>query len=493
MAAVTPPEPDPGPDILDSPDAAGLLVRGSVLRFAGYVATVGLSVISAAVLTRYLGVRRFGEYTTVMSLVTVVATVTDSGMSNIGTREYAILAGSARERLMRELLGLRIALTLVGIPLIVAWSLVAGYSTDLTLGAVAASLATVALVLQHTLSIPLTTDLRLGSISALELARQAFMVMGIVALAIAGGGLFALLGVSLLANLLLIPPTARLVRGRITMRPSFAISRWPALLRVTVVFSLATAAGTIYIYAAQIVTSLVTSHYQSGLFAVSFRVFVVCASLPAVVVGSALPVLSRSARDDRDRLAYVLQQIFEASLIAGVGLALAISAGGRFIVSVVAGAQYAGAAPVLSVQAFALVASFVVAGCSYGMVSLHMHRSLLAVNLAALAVSVALTAILADSDGARGAAIATICGEATLGAGSIFALGRHGRAYRPRVVPVIKVAAGAALAGATLILLSLPSLVAAIVAVILYGAVILLSRALPAEFGALLPGPLRRR
>ena len=281
---------EPVHDVLDSAQASGLLVRGSAVRFASYVGIVALSVGSAAVLTRHLGVSRFGQYTTVISLVSIVAAVTDSGMSNIGTREYATLAGSERERFMAQLLGLRVVLTVIGIPLVIAWSLAAGYNAALILGAVAASLATVVLVVQHTLSIPLTVDLRLGSISALELARQGLFVVGIVVLSVAGGGLLPLLAVSMAANLLLIAPTARLVRGRISLRPSLAVATWPALLRVTVVFSLASAVGTIYIFAAQIITSVVATHYQSGLFAVSFRVFVVCAGVPALIVGSALPI-----------------------------------------------------------------------------------------------------------------------------------------------------------------------------------------------------------
>src|SRR5205807_2279586 len=116
---------------------------------------------------------------------------------------------------------------------------------------------------------------RLGIVAALELARQTLWVGGIVALSVIGAGVFPLLSVPLLVNLVLIPPTARLVRGRIPTRAALKPRTWPPLLRATVVYSLATAVGVVYAYTAQILTSLVTTHHQSGLFAVSFRVFIV--------------------------------------------------------------------------------------------------------------------------------------------------------------------------------------------------------------------------
>jgi O-antigen/teichoic acid export membrane protein len=480
-------------DVLDTSAAGALLIRGGALRFGGYLGAVALSVVAAAVLTRHLGAARFGRYTTVMSLVAVVAAIADAGMSSIGTREYAVLRGEERDALMRDLLGLRMALTLVGVLLMFVFALAAGYDAPFVIGAVAAGVATVALVFQHTLSIPLTTDLRLGVLSALELARQALWVLGIVVLVAAGAGVLPLLAIPLLVNVALIAPTARLVRGRISARLAVRPAAWPPLLRATVVFSLATAVGTIYVYAAQILTSLVTSPHQSGIFAVSFRVFIVSASVPGLLVAAALPILARAARDDLDRLGYALQRIFEVSLVAGVGAALVTSAGSRFIVSVLAGPKYRAAGPVLEIQAFAMIGSFVVAGWSFGLLSLRLHRGLLVCNAVALLVSVVLTLLLAASDGAQGAAIATVCGETTLAAGALIALLWGRPRYRPQLGVAVKVLAAAVVAGAASLVPSMPSVVRGLVAAVVYVAIILATRALPAELTELIRAPRSRR
>jgi O-antigen/teichoic acid export membrane protein len=478
-------------DVLDSTAAGGRVIRGGVLRFGTYVLTVALSVLSAALLTRHLGVVRFGEYTTVLSLVGLVAAVTDAGMSTVGTREFSVRDGAERDELMRDLLGLRMLLTAVGVVLVAAFALAAGYDTALFVGAVLAGLGTIALVVQHTHTIPISAALRLGTLSMLDLARQVLTVAAIVVLVLLGSGVLPLLAVALAVNLLLIAPTAVLARHQISLRFSLRPRQWAVLLRLTVSFSLAAAVGTIYVFTAQILTSLVSSAHQSGLFAASFRVFIVLGAVPGLLVGGALPLLARAARDDRERLTYSLQRIFEVSLILGAAAALGALGGAGFIIEVVAGPKFAGAREVLQIQGLALIASFVVAGWSFALLSLKLYKGVLLANLAAFVVSCLLTIVLASSDGATGAAIATVCGESVLALGSLLALVRGRPELRPELAILVKVLVAAAPATALALLSGVPSLVRAALALVVYGTLIVVMRAVPQEIVELLP-PRRR-
>jgi len=478
--------------VLDSSEAGGRIVRGGIVRFASYAAMIGLSVLAAALLTRHLGVIRFGYYTTVLSLVAVVSAITDAGMSTIGAREYAVRDGIERELLMRDLLGLRIVLTALGVLLVTGFAFAAGYGSELLLGAVLASLGTIALVIQHTHTIPIAAALRLGTLAALELGRQVLSVAAIVVLVALGAGVLPLLAVVLAVNVALIAPTAALARHQLSLRASLRPRHWLALLRLTISFSLASALGTLYIYTAQILTSLVTSAHQSGLFAASFRIFVVLGTLPALLTSGALPLLARAARDDRQRLAYALRRIFEVSLILGVAAALATLAGAQFMIEVVAGPKYAASVEVLQIQGAALIATFALAGWSFALLSLERYKGLLLANLAAFLVSCTLTIVLASSSGATGAALATLCGESVLALGLLAAL-RHGHPeLAPRPGIILKVALAAAPAVALGLLPRTPSLLRMVLALGAYGLMVLLTKAVPREMLELLPSRLRR-
>lgn len=477
------------PNVLDTSAAGGLILRGGALRLLSYVTVIALSLVPTVLLTRHLGKTGFQAYTTVGSLVALVTAVTDAGMSNLGTREFAVLEGTARDSLMRDLLGLRIALTLLGVLFAIGFALAAGYDTALLAGTVTASVATIALVLQHTLTIPLSAELRLGTLSLLEVARQALTLVAIVALVLAGAGVFPLLTVTLVVYALLVPLTAAATRrNTISLELRIRPRRWLALLRPTIAFSLATAVGSIYVYTAQIITSLVANHDQSAAFAVSFRVFMVTVTVPGLLVGGAIPLLARTAHNDRQRLAYALQRIFEVSLILGAGAALGFLAGAPFVVSVVGGPKYAGAVTPLRIQGAAMIASFLVAGWGFALLSLKRYRALLVVNGLALAASCTLTLLLARAHGAAGAALATLCGEALLAIGCALVLTWRSPELRPRLATLPKVALAAAPALAIAFFVQLPSLPLAVVTLAAYALVIAATRALPRELVELLPG-----
>jgi O-antigen/teichoic acid export membrane protein len=482
----TPNTSGPPIDVLDSSAAGGLIIRGGVLRLGSYAIVVLLSLLPVVLLARHLGLAGFGAYTTVISLVSVVSLVTDAGMSNLGTREFAVRTGADRDKLMRDLLGLRVALTLIGVALATLFAVLAGYDTALLAGTAVAGLATVALVVQHTLSIPLAAELRLGALSLLEIARQALTLIAIVALVAVGAGVFPLLCVTLVVYLVLVPATAFLARGRIALRMELHPHHWLALLRPTVAFSLATAVGSIYVYTAQILTSLITSQHQSGLFAVSFRVFIVAVTIPGLLVGGAIPLLARAARDDRERLAYALQRIFEVSLIVGVATALGFVVGAPFIIAVI-DPKYAGAVPVLRIQGIAMLDSFLIAGWGYALLSIKRYMALLGVNAIALLVSCVLTLILASAHGATGAAVATLCGESTLAAGCLLVLVRGNPELRPRLAILPKVIVATIPAIGLALALDLPSLPLTVLVLAVFAAVVLLMRAVPLEVMELIP------
>jgi O-antigen/teichoic acid export membrane protein len=276
------------------------------------------------------------------------------------------------------------------------------------------------------------------------------------------------------------------------LRTRVHLRRWLALLRLTVAFSLASAVGILYVYTAQIITSIAASHHQSGLFAASFRIFVVVGGIPNLLVSGALPLLARAARDDHERLNYALQRLFEVSLILGVAASLATLGGAQFMISVVAGSAYAGSVKVLQIQGVALVATFILPGWSYALVSLHRYKSVLRANLLAFITSCTLTSILASSHGAIGAAIGSVCGESVLALGLLVALVREHPELRPQSAIVGKVACAAAPAVALALLAHTPSLLRTALALSVYALLIVLTKAVPDELVELLPARLRR-
>ncbi|WP_187369129.1 oligosaccharide flippase family protein [Baekduia soli] len=488
-------EPDvPGPvagDVLDTAEAGRRVVRGGALRVVGFVAGLGASLIGAALVTRHLGPVDYGRYQTVVALVTIVQAVTDLGMSTLGLREYAQRTGADRARFMRVLLGMRLALTALGGGAAMLASVALGYDSQMVFGAGFMSIGLLFMVTAGTLGIPLSAEIRMGAVTGLDVGRQVATAALFVVLVVVGAGVPAFLAATIPVHLLLAVATYVLVRGAVPLRPSFDWHEWLALVRPTITFALATAVGSLYVYTALVLTSLVASQEQTGLFAASFRVYIIAAAIPGVLVTTAFPLLSRAARDDRERLRYATQRLFEGTAVLGGGALIACVLGAVPIIAVVAGPKYAGAVDVLRIQGTALAMTFVISTWGFTLLAMHRHRAMVRANAVALVISAVTVLLLAHAHGAVGAAFGTLLGETWLACGYLWGIVGGDPRMRPRTRRVRRLLPAVAL-GLAAWFLPLPDAANTIVGLLVYAAGLLVFGALPEEVREHLPGPLRR-
>ena len=76
-------------DVLRSPEAGALVIRGGAVRTLGYGVGVGLTAVASILLLRHLGVADFGRFMTVTSLIAIVGGVTEAGLGGWCTRPRA--------------------------------------------------------------------------------------------------------------------------------------------------------------------------------------------------------------------------------------------------------------------------------------------------------------------------------------------------------------------------------------------------------------------
>jgi O-antigen/teichoic acid export membrane protein len=471
--------PDDPLSILDSPTAGGRVIRGGVLRFSTYVAGVALGIASAALMTRHLGVEDFGRYVIVTSLITIVAGLTEAGVSNIAAREFATRDRSERDRLIANVLGIRVSVALLGVLGATGFAVVAGYDRTMVIGTVLAGIGLVIATIQQTYSIPIGVALRFGWLSTLDLLRQAAFVAVVIVLLLADAGLLPLLAASIPASLLTLVVAMPLVRGTAPLLPRFERLQWLGIIRLLGVYAAAAAIGTIYVSAVVVTTSLVGSAEESGFLGAAFRIFTVLAGIPLLLVSTAFPVLARAAHTDRERLQYAVQRLVDIALIVGTWMALATILGATVAIDIVAGAAFEPAVPVLQIQGAALLAGFLAITGALALVSLHRHVVILVGNFAGLTAIIVLTAALVPEYGAKGAAVATLAAESGVVVFYGFVLfGSRVVHYDLELVPRIAIAGAAS---AALVLTPLERIPLVVAATVVYWAVLVVLRGIPSE------------
>jgi O-antigen/teichoic acid export membrane protein len=471
--------PDDPLSILDSPTAGGRVIRGGMMRLGTYAAGVALGIASAGLMTRYLGVEDFGRYVIVTSLVAMVAGLTEAGVPNIAAREFATRDRRERNRLIANVIGIRLSIAVIGVLAAAGFAIVVGYDRTMVAGTIVAGVGLVIATVQQTYAIPIGVALRFGWLSALDLLRQAAFVAIVVVLLLADAGLLPLFAATIPASLFTLAVSIPLVRGHAPLLPRFERAEWLRIVRLVGVYAAAAAVGTIYVSAVVIVTSLVGTAADAGYLGAAFRIFTVLALIPLILVSTAFPVLARAAHTDRERMQYAVQRLVDIALILGTWMALATGLGAGIAIDIVAGAEFKPAVPVLQILSVALLSGFLAVTGALALVSLHRHLALLLGNLAGLAAIIVLATILVPDYGAKGAAVALVIADSGLVLlyGAIL-FGTRIVHYDPELVPRVALAAGLA---AALALLPLGDVALVLAATVVYWGVLFAVRGVPSE------------
>jgi O-antigen/teichoic acid export membrane protein len=477
-----PSEARPVEDPLLLADAGLRAIRGGAIRVAGYVAGSALAAAASVLLLRYLGVADFGRYVTVMSLIGIVTGLTDLGLTLVGQREYVLRESEAsRRELVATILGVRIVATPIGIALAVVFAVGAGYGHTLVLGTLVAGCSLVLGNAVLALVIPLTVELRFGAVAATDVARQLVTVGGNAILVVAGAGLLAFFGVHVAATLAAVLVAVLFLGKRSVVVPRFALAEWRVILREAAPMGVALVVAALYLRTLVVMSSLLTSDYQTGLFATAYRILEILVAIPALMVGSAFPIMAKSGFTDEERLRNVLQQLLEATVLLAILLVVVVAIAAEPLVRILGGSQYAPAAPVLRIEAIALLGSFASVIWTTGLIAVRRQAALIVINVTALISVVVLGGALIPVAGAKGAAAAAAGGEGLLALTALVMLVRERPTLRPSFRFVPRLLPAAAAAGLCGLIPGIPALGDAAIAVAVYAAATFAAGAVPGE------------
>jgi O-antigen/teichoic acid export membrane protein len=461
-------------------DTGVIAIRGGAVRVVGYVSGVLISLGAATILVRHLGISDFGRYVTVTSLIAIVGGVTEAGIALYGIREFAARGEPDRRDLMANLLGMRLALTLVGVGCAVCFGLIAGYAQVLVIGTLVAGVGLLVQVIADVLTIPLQAQLRLGRLTFVDLIRRLLSLLSIGALALVGASLLPFLAVAVVAGIAALGLLAWMVRSFMTITVSWDWRKWRELFAETLPFAIAASIGAVYFYVTIIVMSLIASAIQTGFFATSFRVTQVALAIPAIALTAIFPLVTREHGDRDAGLGEKIGKVLDVAVICGVWMSLVMALGASFVIDVITSNGRHGAISVLRIQGLVLTASFISASSMFGLLALRRYRPMLIASSSALVLNIVLGLILIPALGARGGAIADVLTETVVALGLtvvlIRAMPRHG--ITASVLPSVLLAAAAS---GSVSLLPVDSVVQVIAASIIYFGMLALMGTIPDE------------
>ncbi len=280
---------------------------------------------------------------------------------------------------------------------------------------------------------------------------------------------------------MLLPVTMLLARHTVHLARGAHRETLAWLVRETLPLALAFAMSVVYFRVLVVLVSLVSTETETGLFGTSFRIFEMLLGLPALILSVALPLLSVAGDEDPGRLRKGLQSMTDASLLIAAALAIGIAILAEPGIRLIGGEEYIDAAPVLRIQALALVPLFLVQTWQLGLIAGRAQRAMAVANGLALGLVVVLGLAFVPDGGAKAAAWVAVAAETGLAVFLWIALHRSRPGAAPSLRPVWKVAVAAALAGGVGYALRDRPVLAVVAAMLVFAVVAVVIRAVPPD------------
>ena len=422
------------------------VARNTAAQAIGKAVVLAIGAASIVVTTRYLGASGYGQFALALAFVQMVGLLADLGLLTVVVREIS-RRPEETERLVGNALTLRLALSLGVIALAGLLSLAMPYTQQVRVAILIAGVPLVLGLANTAIVAVFQARLRMGRAAISDVAGRAAGFAALVTVAALDLGFYAVVATAGVGAFVTLVVTWRLSRPLVRIRPAASRPVWRTLLRAALPVGAALAVTEVYFRADTLIVSLFEGYEEVGFYALAYRVVELLGVLPAIVMTSVFPLLSRYLREDRD----LARRMLDASADLFVALGVPLAAGGLVVapqlVRLIGGDDFEGAADTLRILLFAGALAFVSGLFGMALIAGDRQRSALRLAIAALAFNVPLNFALVPSLGIDAAAAVAVASELLLVVGGGL-LVRRELGVAPRLRMLWRaLAAAAAMAG----------------------------------------------
>jgi O-antigen/teichoic acid export membrane protein len=467
---------------------------------SGFGNTFVVSVLGALAtheMAIHFGAAGYGIFVTALAFGGIISNFTDLGLFPVLQRDIARDPSQA-SRLMGLVVGLRMTLTAIAVPIAigVGYLIYRHHSSSLKVAIVLVLLSAPLLGLLQIMSAYFSATSRLPTVAVIGIVKQVTFVVLVIIVIVEHLSIVDCVGATLVGAFVATALSYVIVRREVHLR--FAVDRreWKSMLVETTSVGFSSILGYFYLNADILILSVMVSSSQVGAYGVSYAVVSVFGAIPTLLSVAILPMIVHTTDDQLDG---VINAAIKYFAIAGALMGTLGIVVGASVVRLYAGPHFDNAVLPLQILSSGQVALFMTQGLSSISIARGHHRKLFQCSLIGLITNVALNFALIPSFGIRGSAAATTLCELFLA----FVMSRIIRKDLGVTPHVFRASWKAALAAVVPCVAlwhwyahgkasSIEGLVLAVPATALFVLVLFLLRGIPSEVMPIVRGWLRR-
>ncbi len=429
-----------------------------------------ISLLTFALITRYLGPSGFGDYTAVMVFLFIPTVIADVGLSAIVLRDVSAAPERMRE-IVNASLPLRALISLLAVVGAAAFAFVIPLNHRTQIGVLVGSPGAFFTLMNLSLLPVLQVQLRMHrSVAAVLLGRSATFALTLAVLA-GGYGFNSIIAANVAGLAVILIVNATTVHRTVSLKPSVNLVYWRRFLRASLVLGIGLAVSQVYFRIDAVLLALLRPSREVGLYGAAYKFVELSEVFLSAAVLTLVPALTSLAARSDPRFVPFSRRGFEmlAAITAPVSLVMLLAP--RELLALTAGSKYEPAARALQILALYPIVAGTNSLLWRMLVAAHLERILLVCAISILALNVALNLALIPVFGYEAAAATSVASEAvSLGLSLFFVRRRFQFTYPGRALRIVL---AAALAMAAVVLVTpAPRVVTVLIGLVVYTAVV---------------------
>lgn len=312
------------------------ILSNTMFQIAGRAGTAMLSLVVIKVITSYLSVGKYGEYTNVYEFLALFAIIADFGLYTIAVREMS-KDEKDTPKTLGNILTIRFLIGLVVLAaVIVGGFLVPSHQgTQIPFAIMIATTASFIALINGTITSVLQVQYKMQYAAGAQVFGKAVQIsyMLLVAFVIFAHdkfqGFYHLFWAGVLGNFAMLLLTVYFVKKFTSIRPRWDWGKIKYILKQAAPYGLALFLSNIYFRADAILVFNIRGREEAGLYGVAARMLEALVLLPIFFMNAVLPTLTRHVKQKLESYKTILQYTFDFQLMLSIPFLV-----GGFILSV---------------------------------------------------------------------------------------------------------------------------------------------------------------
>jgi O-antigen/teichoic acid export membrane protein len=390
------------------------IAHNTLIQTIGKFFSIFLGLIALSIMTRYLGPESFGQYTIVVAFIQFFAILSDMGLQLITVRMLSE-PNIDEEKILNNILTLRIFISVIVLSLAPLVVIFFPYPPVVKIAVSVFILSFFLISLIQVLTGLFQKKLQIIKVTLGEIVGRIFLILSIYIAIYFNLGLIGIMSAGIIANLINFGYLLKATQKIIKVKLAFDFDIWKQTLQKSWPIAISIAFNLIYLKTDTIILSLYHPQIDVGIYGASFRFLEILIMIPTMFMGLILPLLSNYWAN-KNILAFkkMLQMAFNVIIIMIAPMIVGTLFLAEPIMVLVAGKDFAIAAPVLKI--IILASAIVFIGTLYGhtIVAIEKQRKMIWAYGITAALSLSAYFLVIPKFSYFGAAWATVFAESLI-------------------------------------------------------------------------------